>query len=155
MSSFEELQNFIKNAEAKFYENSTNSDDSMESLSPDRNFGHFTMVNLEQIKKNYQKIKNCSPRIETSFTVRSNSPTELQEFFVKLGVQHFNCISKSEIKTLKKLLKTDMKNKVCFANPLKPKAVLQLAAKAGIKKFTVSSASDVAKISKLVNNPEF
>merc|ERR1712048_825341 len=30
-----------------------------------------------------------------------------------------------------------------------------LAAKAGIKKFTVNSASDVAKISKLVNNPEF
>lgn len=105
-----------------------------------------------QLLKNY-KLLTPNLSIKTAFTVSSSTNPEIPKLLRKIGlIDHFNCISKSQIKNLKKLLTTDMKTQVSFTNPLKIKPVLQLAYRAGIQKFSVKSVEDVVRISKSVGS---
>lgn len=103
-----------------------------------------------QLLKNY-KLLTPNLSIKTSFTISSTTNPEIPKLLRNIGlIDHFNCISKSQIKNLKKLLTTDMKSQVSFTNPLKVKPVLQLAYKAGIQKFSVKSVEDVVRINRSV-----
>jgi len=158
------LQKVISQLEFKFNENSANSDDSLESLSPNNNKNvpdGVGIVNLDQVARNYRDFTESlldsydSSRnitIKTAFTIRSGTNSEIPKLLSKMGVDVFNCVSKSEIKTLKRLFKLEMSKRVCFSSSVKPRPVLQLVGKSGVTQVTVRSVEDVVRVGKTVKN---
>jgi len=157
------LQKVISQLEFKFHENSANSDDSLGSLSPNNKNvpDGVGIVNLDQVARNYRDFTESlldsydSSRnitIKTAFTIRSGTNSEIPELLSKMGVDVFNCVSKSEIKTLKRLFKLEISKRVCFSSSVKPGPVLQLVGKSGVTQVTVRSVEDVVRVGKTVKN---
>ena len=157
------LQTIVSQLDSKFHDNSANSDDSLESLSPDDKLkatDGVGIVNLDQAAQNYRDFTdslldfNENITIKTAFSIRSGTNSEIPEFLSKIGVDYFNCVSKSEIKTLKRLLKSEMRERVCFSSCVKPRPVLQLVGKSGVRQVTVRSVEDVVRVGKTIKDAQ-
>jgi len=157
------LQKIISQLQSKFHENSGNSDDSLESLTPNNKLNvpdGVGIVNLDQVTRNYRYFTDSlldsyeNITIKTAFTIRSGTNSEVPELLSKIGVDYFNCVSKSEIKTLKRLFKSEMRERVCFSSRVKPRPVLQLVGKSGVTQVTVRSVEDVVRVEKTVKNAQ-
>ncbi|AEX85189.1 ornithine decarboxylase [Marinitoga sp. 1135] len=105
----------------------------------------FLVLDIEQVKKNYIRLKNSMKKVDIFYAVKANSHIEILKALRDLG-SSFDVASVGEID---KLLSIGVSPKrMSFGNPIKKEKDIEYAWKLGIEYFSVDSEMEVEKVAR-------
>ena len=109
------------------------------------------VISIKHIEANYKLLQEHIPRLKIYYAIKANPATCILEKLRDLG-SNFDVASDGEIEKLKKLKISG--ERMIYANPVKSRKGLEAARKAGVKRMTFDSKTEVDKIVKYVPNAE-
>ena len=101
------------------------------------------VMSQEQIKKNYNCLKQFLPRVNLHYAVKANPDERIIRTLNALGAC-FDVASDGEIMQLSSM--NIAGSRMVYANPIKPEQSIVTAAESGIKFFMVDSAPEIEKM---------
>ena len=101
------------------------------------------VMSQEQIKKNYDCLKQFMPRVNIHYAVKANPDERIIRTLKDLG-SCFDVASDGEILQLSSMGIAG--NQMVYANPIKPEQGILTALRAGIKYFMVDSMPEIEKM---------
>lgn len=105
------------------------------------------VVSLEQVKQNYEMLKNGLRGVKLYYAVKSNPDSRIIETLAEQGAC-FDVASDGEMIQLTNL--GIAPERMVYANPVKTKAGLMTARKLGVSQFTFDSESEITKMAECV-----
>ncbi|MBM7559902.1 type III PLP-dependent enzyme [Marinitoga litoralis] len=105
----------------------------------------FLVLDVEQVKKNYKRLKESMENVEIFYAVKANSHIEILKALRDMG-SSFDVASVGEINKLLSLGVSP--KKMSFGNPIKKEKDIAYAWEVGIEYFSVDSELEVEKVAK-------
>lgn len=105
------------------------------------------VLSLEQIKRNYEMLRNGLRDVKIYYAIKSNPDTHIIKTLMEQG-SYFDVASDGEMVQLVNL--GIAPERIVYANPVKTRTGLITAKKLGISHFTFDSEGEIAKIAEYV-----
>lgn len=109
------------------------------------------VISLKHIEANYEFLQEHIPRLKIYYAIKANPATCILEKLKDLG-SNFDVASDGEIEKLQRLKISG--ERMIYANPVKTVKGLLAAKKAGIRRMTFDSKTEVNKIAEYIPNAE-
>jgi len=103
----------------------------------------FMAIDLGEPVRRIRKWQRLLPNVEPFYAIKCNSDLAILKTLVELDIG-FDCASKEEISTMLKLGVAP--EKIIFANPCKPVAHIQYAARNGVDMMTFDNLDELQKV---------